>query len=125
MTAATATLNRGVLAWSPNARVRKALVALVPGPSPPRADLVQPALPLSPPPSADRPRTTPRLDWAELLRRTFAFDVFTCARCGGPRRVLALVTHRDTARELLLALGLPSEAPATGPPPRRQLALPF
>ncbi|PTL75111.1 ATP-dependent helicase HrpA [Vitiosangium sp. GDMCC 1.1324] len=31
----------------------------------------------------------PRVDWAKLLRRTFALDVFTCARCGGRRRVLA------------------------------------
>jgi len=33
----------------------------------------------------------PRLDWAGLLRRTFAFDVFACAGCGGRRRVLAYV----------------------------------
>jgi hypothetical protein len=32
---------------------------------------------------------TPRVDWAELLSRTFDFDVFTCVRCGGRRRVLA------------------------------------
>ncbi|WP_309894219.1 hypothetical protein [Archangium sp.] len=31
----------------------------------------------------------PRVDWAKLLRRTFALDVFTCAWCGGrgPERV--------------------------------------
>jgi hypothetical protein len=32
---------------------------------------------------------TPRLDWAGLLRRTFALDVFACSRCAGRRRVLA------------------------------------
>jgi len=26
---------------------------------------------------------TPRVDWAELLKRTFDFDVFACWRCGG------------------------------------------
>jgi hypothetical protein len=26
---------------------------------------------------------TPRVDWAGLLKRTFDFDVFACARCGG------------------------------------------
>jgi hypothetical protein len=26
---------------------------------------------------------TPRVDWAELLRRTFDFDVFAGVRCGG------------------------------------------
>ncbi|HYO56582.1 hypothetical protein [Archangium sp.] len=34
---------------------------------------------------------TPRVDWAELLRRTFDLDVFACVRCGGRRRVLAYV----------------------------------
>jgi hypothetical protein len=28
---------------------------------------------------------TPRVDGAELLRRTFDFDVFACVRCGGAR----------------------------------------
>ncbi|WP_233262307.1 hypothetical protein [Vitiosangium sp. GDMCC 1.1324] len=36
-----------------------------------------------------RNQRTARVDWAGLLRRTFALDVFTCARCGGRRRVLA------------------------------------
>ena len=35
---------------------------------------------------------TPRMDWAELLRKTFDFDVFACVSCGGRRRVLAYVT---------------------------------
>jgi len=26
---------------------------------------------------------TPRVDWAELLKRTFALDVFAYVRCGG------------------------------------------
>ncbi|WP_395854723.1 hypothetical protein [Cystobacter fuscus] len=30
---------------------------------------------------------TPRVDWAEWLKRTFDFDVFVCVRCGGRRRV--------------------------------------
>jgi hypothetical protein len=30
-----------------------------------------------------RKERTPRLDWAGLLKRTFAFDVFACAGCGG------------------------------------------
>ena len=36
-------------------------------------------------------KRTPRVDWAELLSRTFDFDVFACVRCGGRRRVLAYV----------------------------------
>ena len=30
-----------------------------------------------------RKERTPRLDWAGLLKRTFALDVFACLRCGG------------------------------------------
>jgi hypothetical protein len=116
-------------AFAPNARMRQAVLALDPRPTPPpppAAPLAQPTLPLGPTTQPGSPRTTRRLHWAELLRRTFALEVFTCARRGGRRRVLALVTNRDTARELLLALRLPHLAPATGPPPRRrQLALPF
>jgi len=32
---------------------------------------------------------TARVDWAELLKRRFDFDVFASVRCGGRRRVLA------------------------------------
>jgi putative transposase/transposase-like zinc-binding protein len=32
-----------------------------------------------------RKQRTARVDWAGLLRRTFALDVFACARCGGRR----------------------------------------
>ncbi|WNZ60027.1 hypothetical protein QEG98_28945 [Myxococcus sp. MxC21-1] len=32
---------------------------------------------------------TPRVGWAELLRRTFDFDVFACVRCGGRLKALA------------------------------------
>ncbi|WP_245769058.1 transposase [Stigmatella aurantiaca] len=33
-----------------------------------------------------RKERTPRLDWAGLLKRTFALDVFACLRCGGRLR---------------------------------------
>jgi hypothetical protein len=39
-----------------------------------------------------RRQRTPRLDWAGLLRKTFALDVYTCPSCGGRRRVLACLT---------------------------------
>ena len=47
---------------------------------------------------------TPRVDWAEMLRRRFDFEVFACVRCGGRRRVLAYVKG---------ARGVP-EGPAAG-----------
>ena len=59
------------------------------------------------------------LDWADLLRRTFAIEVLQCGRCGGKRRVLAHVTGTG-AKAFLDHLGLPSRppplAPARGPP---------
>ncbi|WP_414654121.1 hypothetical protein [Hyalangium sp.] len=63
---------------------------------------------------------TPRVDWAELLKRTFDFDVFACMRCGGRRRVLAYVKGAAGVRAILEHLGLPTAsahlAPARGPP---------
>jgi hypothetical protein len=63
---------------------------------------------------------TPRVDWAELLRRTFAFDVFACMRCGGRRRVLAYVKGAAGVSAILEHLGWPTAsahlAPARGPP---------
>ncbi|WNG45310.1 ATP-dependent helicase HrpA [Archangium minus] len=63
---------------------------------------------------------TPRVDWAELLRRTFAWDVFVCVRCGGRRRVLAYVKGGGGVRAILEHLGLATAgaglAPARGPP---------
>ncbi len=63
---------------------------------------------------------TPRGDWAELLKRTFDFDVFACVRCGGRRRVLAYVNEAQGVRTILEHLGLPTAgvrlAPAREPP---------
>ena len=50
----------------------------------------------------------PRVDWAELLKRTFDFDVFSCVRCGGRRRVLAYVKAGGGVRAILEYLGLPT-----------------
>ncbi|HEX8536008.1 MAG TPA: ATP-dependent helicase HrpA [Cystobacter sp.] len=65
---------------------------------------------------------TPRGDQAELLRRTFDFDVFACPRCGGRRKVLAEVTAPAGVRSIWEHLGLPTQAlkraPARGPPQR-------
>jgi hypothetical protein len=62
---------------------------------------------------------TPRLDWAGLLRRTFALDVFACSRCAGRRKVLAYLTAPGGVRAILEHLQLPSPpaklAPARGP----------
>ncbi|WP_245769050.1 transposase [Stigmatella aurantiaca] len=49
-----------------------------------------------------------RVDWAELLKRTFDFEVFACVRCGGRRRVLAYVKAGRGVRAILEHLGLPT-----------------
>ncbi|WNG22357.1 ATP-dependent helicase HrpA [Cystobacter fuscus] len=63
---------------------------------------------------------TPRGDQAELLSRTFALDVFACARCGGRRKELADVTAPAGVRSIVEHLGLATQAlkraPARGPP---------
>ena len=51
-----------------------------------------------------------RVDWAGLLRRTFALDVFACPRCGGRRKVLAYVTAPAGVRSILEHLGPPQQA---------------
>ena len=63
---------------------------------------------------------TPRVNWAELLRRTFDLDVFACVRCGGRRRVLAYVTAPSGVRAILEHLGLPTSR--TSLAPARRLA---
>ena len=63
---------------------------------------------------------TPRVDRAELLRKTFDFDVFACVGCGGRRSVVAYVKGACGVRAILEHLGLPTAgarwAPARGPP---------
>ena len=66
-------------------------------PSKLRSRLAPKCTPRAPPPGvedvADVPRRSPYRRWAELLRRTFGFDVLACARCGGRMRLLATVTE--------------------------------
>ena len=78
-----------------------------------------PSCPAAPEPL--RPRLPRRpIPWAELLRRTFQADLLTCPRCGGTRRVVAVVLRSATAQAILERLRLPSRplplAPATSPP---------
>jgi hypothetical protein len=73
----------------------------------------------TPSPAAARAVTGPgprRWSWAGLLRRVFAIDVLVCARGGGPRRILGVVTEPHAVRRLLAALGLAAE-----PPPGRRV----
>ena len=62
--------------------------------------------------------------WAELLRRVFGVEVFTCPNCGGKRRLLAAIQDPDSIQRVLRSLGLSGEvpelAPARAPPGSEQ-----
>lgn len=55
--------------------------------------------------------TSPRLDWANLLRRSFDLDVLECPTCHGPLRVLGEVTEPTMVKLVLECLAMPTEAP--------------
>jgi len=57
--------------------------------------------------------TTPRLDWAKLLQRTYQVDAFQCPRCHGPARVVAAITEPEVIRKILAHV---REPPARAPP---------
>ena len=107
--------------FAPHAKLRRGVARrelAAPEPEPDAA-----AKPPASGPSASRPVKRPRLDWAEVQRRTFGEDVTRCP-CGGRRRVVAIVTGRNTIDEVLGRMKLlsprPKLPPATAPP---QLAL--
>ena len=49
--------------------------------------------------------------WAELLRRVFRVEIFTCPNCGGVRRLLAAIQDPDSIECVLQAMGLPFDVP--------------
>jgi hypothetical protein len=51
-----------------------------------------------------------RIDWATLLKRVYDLDALACP-CGGRLKFVEVVTERADARDILLQLGLPSDAP--------------
>ncbi len=60
--------------------------------------------------------------WAELMRRTFGFEVLACPRCGGRLRLVALIEEASVVQRILRHLGLPTEVPEARParaPPGR------
>jgi len=58
--------------------------------------------------------------WADLMRRTFGFDVLECPRCGARMRLVATIEQRAVIERILRHLRLPSELaspwPARAPP---------
>jgi hypothetical protein len=63
--------------------------------------------------ATDRPKT----NWlgAELMQRSFGFDVLACPRCGDRLEMIALIENPSVIRRILSHLGLPTEVPAARP----------
>jgi hypothetical protein len=57
-----------------------------------------------------RPRTN--YLWAELMQRSFGFDVLACPRCGNRLELIALIEDPRVIRRILSHLGLPAELSA-------------
>ena len=83
-----------------------------------RRQCVPAPVPESTPQQEDKsPRTLPLshyISWSQLLRRTFSIDI-TCPRCQSPLRLIALIKNGDTIKEILSAMGLPTEVPKPHP----------
>jgi hypothetical protein len=76
----------------------------------------------------DPPPFSPRnYTWAELMRRTFGYDVMACLECGGRMRLIAMIDRPAVIAKILEHLGLPTETPTAQParPPPEQLELPL
>jgi len=56
-----------------------------------------------------------RLSWADLMKRVFAVDVLECPRCGGRRKLIAVITEPAVIVAILESLGLPTRAPPPAP----------
>jgi Putative transposase len=63
----------------------------------------------------EQPTRGPYRPWAELLKRTFQFDVLHCPACQGRMRLLAVLSEGDEVRRYLRAIGEPTELPAQTP----------
>jgi putative transposase len=63
--------------------------------------------------STDRPRTN--WLWAELMQRSFGFDVLNCPR-GGRLELIALIEDARVIRRILNDLGVPAARAARSPP---------
>lgn len=80
-------------------------------------------------PTPHGPRDTPTVArgpghnrlWADLMSRTFGFDVLACPRCGGRLRLVALIEQAAVIERILhhldLSAEIPIPRPARPPPP--------
>jgi hypothetical protein len=68
------------------------------------------------------PRRSGNYTWAELMRRTFGYDVMACLECGGRMKLIAMIEEPAVIAKILTHLNLPTEPPIANParpPPER------
>ena len=63
-------------------------------------------------PDGARPRNR---GWADLMQRSFGFDVLACPRCPGRLTLVALIRETAVILRILRHLGLPDEVPVMRP----------
>ena len=74
------------------------------------APTVQPA-----PAEQDKPTSKSKyIPWAELLRKTFGFEI-VCSKCHSQLRLIALIKTEAVAKTILKAMHLPTEIPELHP----------
>ena len=110
-------LTSGHGVYAANAALRSAVLRQEPVPAQQPQEAPPDATEKTPSPSPaeqEKPKRRPKLDWATLQARTFGEDVWKCGRCGGRRRIVAVVTSHRTAEEVLRNLRL-APAPQGAP----------
>ena len=60
---------------------------------------------------SERVGRRPNRAWAELMERSFGFDVLECPRCAGRMTLVALIRDAAVVGRILRHLGLPDEVP--------------
>jgi hypothetical protein len=73
--------------------------------------------PTEPSPADDKGKPAGKsgyIPWAELLRKTFGFEV-VCQKCQSPLRLIALIKSEDIAQKILTAMHLPTDVPELHP----------
>jgi hypothetical protein len=113
--------DHGVLA--PNSHWRSRAVAYGRPEFSPDAGAAEDAAAETVDPQPFSPRNT---TWAELMRRTFGYDVMACLHCGGRMKLIAMIEDPVVIAKILNHLGLPTEPPVAKPAraPPEQLELP-
>jgi hypothetical protein len=53
--------------------------------------------------------------WAQLMQRSFGFDVLACPRCAGRLELIARIEDPTVIRHILSHLGVPTDVSAARP----------